>query len=274
MTTRTVYIRRRPNNTKLPDELYYEATRKIGGSYARGSNDVLRGLNPEEEEKYLPEILGVGPKEPGWRKAKQDFWSDISVTVASGEGTKLDISLDSHDEPVNLNDWLIWKFIQKHVDVANSEEELSDNFQCKYFIYDPKKNQEVNVANMKQQKAATIEFLKISDNTAKMQQILRLLGYDTRLLSDDKPETAELELKKFVDKTPQRFLEVASDENLEMKSFLEECVSNNVIEKIGNVYLDGDQVLGNSLKEAVLWLNDKAHSKTLTVLKSRLEQAL
>lgn len=271
MSSRTVYLRRRKNYTKLPDDLYYEANRKIGSSFRSGSRDVLRGLTPEEEDKYLPEILGVGPSEPGYRAAKQNFWADMSITVESGEGTRLEVGIDARNEPINLSDWITWKFAGKHSDVAANEEAVNDS-QCKYFLHDPQAKQLVDADARRYRKLAQTAFIQMGDDNAKMRQVLRLLGFDTRMLTPEL-EAAELALEKFVDKMPKEFLEIVSDTNLEMKAFLEEAVSARVIEKLGNIYMDGDQVLGHTMKEAVAYLTDPVQSKTLTVLKARLEQS-
>ena len=44
-----------------------------------------------------------------------------------------------------------------------------------------------------------------------------------------------------------------------------------MLRQVGNTYLNGDEPLGDSLEEAVLYLKDKKNSSIYTTLKARLK---
>jgi len=45
-----------------------------------------------------------------------------------------------------------------------------------------------------------------------------------------------------------------------------------VLRKVGNTYLNGEESLGDSEEEAVLFLDNKANSDVLVTLKAKLKQ--
>ena len=48
-----------------------EGNWKIGASIK--NNDVCRGLTFDEEERYLPQLLGVQPKNDNWQKETTNY---------------------------------------------------------------------------------------------------------------------------------------------------------------------------------------------------------
>ena len=82
----------------------------------------------------------------------------------------------------------------------------------------------------------------------------------------------ELFLEGMVEENPLNFYNIATSKNLELQAFIEECLTADVLRKIGNSLLLGDEKIGDSMEEAVLFLKDKKNSSTLTTLKARVQQ--
>ena len=69
-----------------------------------------------------------------------------------------------------------------------------------------------------------------------------------------------------------KFLKIAKDKNLEVKAEIEEMVTASVLRKIGNQIIFIDEVLGDTLDDAVVFLKDKKNSGTLTILRAKLKE--
>ena len=52
---------------------------------------------------------------------------------------------------------------------------------------------------------------------------------------------------------------------------INECISKEILRKVGNAIFNADENIGNSMDEAVLYLKDKQNSGVYTMLKARLE---
>lgn len=266
MSSHIVTLQRRPNSTNLPDDIYLESKRKIGSVFTAGG-DVVRGLSLAEQKALLPEIIGVSPTDVSFTRAVKDFYVNFSIDVPKG-GVDLEVGVDNDGTPYNLLDYIKYKFVLAHPYVAKTEEELSGSKRLKYFIQDKNKELIEASVNLQVRKKAYKEFIKISEDEAKMDLVLRVYG--------ERPEKMdikekELTLESMQEEDPDRFLEVALDKDLEMVSLINECLSKEILRKVGNSILDGDSVLGDSMEETILFLKDKKNSGTLTSVKAKIK---
>ena len=81
----------------------------------------------------------------------------------------------------------------------------------------------------------------------------------------------EITLEGEVEGDPTQFLQYALDKNLEHQAFVNDCLTREVLRKVGNTILNGDVSLGDSMEEAILFIKDKKNSDVLTTLKARLK---
>ena len=88
-------------------------------------------------------------------------------------------------------------------------------------------------------------------------------------MTEEQIENSLYELKN---SNPSKFTRIAMDKNLELKSEIEEMVSTGVLRKIGNQVIFIDEVIGDTLEEAVIHLKDKKNSGKLTILRSKLKE--
>ena len=97
-----------------------------------------------------------------------------------------------------------------------------------------------------------------------------------RLVSSANPSKMSIEqventLYEIKNKNPKKFLKIAQDKNLELKSEIEEMVTAGVLRKIGNQVVFIDEILGDTLDDAVAHLKDKKNSSKLTILRSKFK---
>ena len=88
-------------------------------------------------------------------------------------------------------------------------------------------------------------------------------------MTEEQVENALYEIK---DKTPKKFLRIATDKHLELKAEIEEMVSAGVLRKIGNQVIFIDEVLGDTIDDTVVYLKDKKNSGKLTILRAKLKE--
>ncbi len=264
--SRVVYIRRRDTNTNIPKHVYAESKRKIGSCFTQ-SGDIIKGLSFSEEQKLLPSVLGMSHDNVNFFKAVKDFYTELTVEVALGKGTPLEVELDPQGNPTNLMDYIRYKFCLAHPYVSQHQDELKSKH--KYFIYDTKSEEDKNYSALEMRKTAYKEFIKLTAKEDKMDHVLRVLGIDPRSLSS---EQKEMKLESSLESEPEAFFEVVTDKHLEDRAFVEQCISTGVIRKVGNTLLNGDENLGDSMEECILFIRDKKNSGVLVTLKARLKE--
>lgn len=259
---KTVFIYRRPNTTNLPDDVYTEAKRRIGSVYLKGG-DILKGLTIAEQKKWLPEVLGMSPGEPGWNKVVNQFYANLTVDVPT-EGVTLDISTDEEGNPINVMDYIKFRFCEKHPHVSTDEA----GSKGRYFISDPQKEKAAAVADTRQRKEAYKHLITLSDDVEKATLVLKAAGIRTQGLDE---QAIELELEDLLEEDYSEFIRIATDKNLEKVALVWDCVEAGVLRKAGNTFLFGDEVLGDDMESAIRFLNAKKNSETLLNIKSKLK---
>lgn len=266
MSSRKINIRRRITNSKIKNDVYNGTTTAIGAVFDR-SGRTITGLTPEEERKIMPKILGIDHKDTHFEKLVQEYFQNLVIRVVWENPYELEIGLDEDGMPFVPVDYVKYKFA-----IANKNEVAANKGEAKgakrFYIEDPNIETENKHKLLKLKKEAFKEFYKLTDNTKKIDMIMAVLGFDIRKLNE---QEKDLQIEEFINKNPQRFIEVATDKNLEIKAFVEDCITSEVITKIGDKYLDGDIVLGSSMDEAILFLKDKQNSDVFVKLKARLE---
>ena len=261
-----ITIMRRPNATNLPDDIYTEAKRRIGSVFT-GSGDIIRGLTFAEQKKLLPEILGMDSTDPSFGRAAKEFYLNLTVEVPMG-GVDLEIGLDEEGYPLNLMDFVRYKFALAHPYVVAEESELSASKKHQYYISDTRRELKEAKLGLDIRKNAYKEYIKLTDSSDRMNQVLFVYGFKPDTM---KNEEKELQLEELLEDNPQYFMDVVGDKNLEMVALINQCLTNEVIRKVGNTILDGDVSLGDSMEEAVVFLKDKKNSNVLTSMKAKLK---
>jgi len=263
-----VILRRKELMNHLPKEVRVSAKTKLGSIYL--GRQPLRGVEGKEEEKLLTGVLDVKPGHDDWPRQSKKFWSEMNISVPF-EGVTLDISTDEDGNPFNKEDYMKYKFAVKHPQVALNKNDM--NSKHRFYIHDTtrdliKKNNEIQV-----RKDADKEFIKVTADDKKMTRILRLLTTDR---NPDKMTLLQKEntLYDIKNSNPKRFFKIATDKNLEVKAEIEELVSAGVLRRIGNQVVYLDEVIGEDLDDAVVYLKNKKNSGTLTILRVKLKEAI
>jgi len=119
-------------------------------------------------------------------------------------------------------------------------------------------------------KDADKEFIKLSSSPKNMKRVLRLLSnVNPDRMTEDQIENSLYELKN---SNPKKFVRITTDKNLELKAEIEEMVTAGVLRKIGNQIIYIDEVLGENMDNAVVYLKDKKNSGKLTVMRAKLKE--
>ena len=73
------------------EEILMNTNVYVGGSL-NSSGEVLRGLSPDEERKFLPTIIATADNSPNWEQKVESYWNNIRVPVPYGrKGKELEI---------------------------------------------------------------------------------------------------------------------------------------------------------------------------------------
>ncbi len=262
-----VIIRRKEVLNHLPQEIRAGAKISIGSIYV--GRQPLKGVEGEEANKLLSGILDVPPGHPDWPKQVKNFWASMTVKVPF-EGKELDIAVDEDGNPHNVIDYVTYKWCKKHRQVADTKEEMEKVSGKKFYIYDPQRDLLKKSAKVKVQKEADKEFIKASTDAAKMKRLLRLLskGSNPEKLSNLEVENNLYDIKS---REPVKFLKLVLDKDLDLRAEIEEMASKDVLRKIGNQYIYGDETIGENITDTIVYFKNKKNSGSVNAIRAQLK---
>ena len=261
-----VYIRRKEQNGYLPKEVLATARVSIGSIFV--GRQPLKGLNDEEAKQYMRPLIDVPPDHPDWPRLEKEFWANMRVKIPF-EGVELDISLDDNELPINPMDYVTYRWCKVHRQVAGSKEEMEKDSRKKFYIYDPEGDLIKQNTKIKLKKDADKEFIKISSDLDKMRRVLRVLTKS----NPDKLNDLEVENRLYSakDSSPDKFLRVSLDKNLDTKAEIEELIEAGVLRKIGNQVIYGDDTIGEDMTDTVVYFNNKKNSGAVNAMRAQLK---
>lgn len=266
MNIKQVSLRRKEIKAQLPPKVIADSKRYLAS--VMSGRGPLKGVEGDEEKKLLGDYLGIDPYEKGWNDISTRFWAELRVEVPI-DGTILDISTDSENNPLNSRDYLIFKWAQRHPEVTDSKQKMLNDPQKSFYVHDPDKelSNESQAVNLRME--AYKEFARISGKK-KADLVLRILA-------DRNPDTMstdqkQIVLEKMLNDAPEKFIKVATDKNLEIHGEIEEMISAGVLRKVANKVYFIDEKIGESTDEAILFFKDAKNSSTLITLRGKLEE--
>lgn len=264
---RTIIIRRKEVLNHLPKEIRAGAKVKIGSIFV--NRLPLKGVEGEEEAKFLKDLIDVPPTHQEWPAKTKDFWSSLSITVPF-EGVELNIETTKDGMPINPIDFIKYKWALKHRHVAMSEEEMKVTPDKRFYIYDPqkdllKKNNKVQI-----KKEADKEFIKLTGDFKLMRTLLRVLSKgNPDNLTDMEVENQLYDVK---DSDPERFLKYCKDDTLEIRSEILEMIEVGVLRRIGNQIIYQDATLGENMTDTIIYFKNKKNSGAVNAMRAQLKE--
>lgn len=264
---REIQIRRRETKSHLPPPVVANSKKVLASIYS--GQGPLRGVDEEEEKTLLSEYLGVSQDDRDFSKIARNFWADLRVEIPS-DGKVLNVTVHN-DKPVNIYDYLVYKWAVRHKYVGKDREDMLSSPHKMFYVYDPDVELRHQNQKVKLKRKAYEQFIKMSEDNNKLDLVITVI-------TDSNPDDMNLEQKQnyvdqLIESDPGKFVSVITDKNLELKALISELVSLNIINKMSNQYWWIDEKIGDDIEEAVLYFKDKKNSETINRLKAKLQEA-
>lgn len=278
-----VVIKRRMVTSRLPetDTPQPSATgyvERIGSSFAGYQDPRQLGrvvLTREQEVAWLPELVGVAPTHNEWDKILDAYWANLSVPVPF-EGLTLNTSIIFQDEndtmgkPESVADYILWKYCLRYAAVANSFEDVASSPRIRFYLWSDTEDRNARTNERKVKDSAYLKRLEIEKEDEVVVAILMLANMKV-------PKTINerlLSLADYQETAPAKFLELANDQNLLIKNFIERAVRAGAVNRPINTtsIMYDNAVIGNNQLDAAQWLTLPANSQVYETIRQRVLQ--
>lgn len=242
------------------------------------------GLTFEEQRLLLPELLGIEASDKDFRRTVNRFFDEL-VTSVPKDGLQLQIGLEDDNlplsatnMPINIMDYIKYRHIKGHRDVAMNKPEAEKTYGKRFYINDPEKASAAAISLNDLEDEAAVIYMKYKDDAIKTDQILTMLGVNITHL---KHEEKILKLKGLSQKNFKlseadqkeafnKFIKVAQDKDLEYKYLIQEMIGAQYLKRVGNniLYAESGKIVGDNMEDAVLYFKNPKNSRELNLLKA------
>lgn len=242
-----VRIRHRDYGQRMPGapSRYPNCVDLLGVYYTR-TGRLHTGLIPEDE-KRLGEMLGLD------LRPFSEFWHTFRIPIKNET-----IVLRPDEDPM---DELKYLFLKNHKHVASSITDMTKPH-ARYYISIAEQEAEVSNTYNRIKRKAYKEFDKMSPEDIK--KALRVLGFKADNVSD---AVAEDRLTALIESNPQRFFDKwVNNETKHVEYLLKEAVAKSVVKKTKNIHSYGSVTLGNTMEDAIVYLNNPENTDIKTAI--------
>lgn len=262
--------------TEEENKLIYADAIQPLGSYWDG-NGIGCGLELEEINILLPNILKVQATHPEFLQRVQNFFIDYEVRFDNREASSLELYISLQDDskplsesnlPINIDNYLQYRFLRSHPLVASSLD-IARYEGKRYVLTDELTEETAKRLKLDIEEKADTLFYGLKEDQAKAKRVALLLGIPvfgkthTDLLADIKQ-------KKNSDKTT--FIRILEDEHLELKAMIKQAEQKGILKVVSSTYFLAEEgtELGIGVDDTIKYLLSKEGKESYSILKARL----
>ena len=210
----------------------------------------------KEEETYYEELLGL-PK--GKLGRSSDWWGSLAIRLNMTKATEF--------PQEDLMNQIKYKVMLASSKVADSVMEKNKFPTAEFVIVDEEAVAKLEGINIDYEIEAYEEFLKTTSEEKR--GMLKLFG--KRGFDKSTDSLVKSTLGKILKENPKGFLDVIKDKKIKTRVFIEELLEAGIIKKKGNYFTNGDDPIGNSTDEVVLFFEDLKNQSVKMALTGKLK---
>lgn len=263
MENKTIVIKPISKNRFSGINMYPKAVVTLSTEYA-ADGTYKTGLSKEEEIKLEEQLMlpkGTLSKAP-IDKDGTNFWAELQIRIS--------------DKGLNLNtelplDFIKYKVLKQSSKVCNSIIEKVKYPNADFMIHDLEEAAKAEEIEIDLELEA---FEKLMETSSKEKKGLLKLYGKYRGLETASDSLIKTTLAKEVKKDPKRFINIISDKNLKTRILIGDLIEHRIIVKKGNYFTNGDEPIGNTDTEVVMYLDDPKNSAIKAALKGKLDSVI
>lgn len=206
-----------------------------------GARWSVRGLPTDEKRKVYIDPLTA--EERAWYESDESGMglqkNDLSVLKVPCWWNKFEISIDRNGMNLNLmdtTDYLRYKFLLVQPQIAPSWGERFERAEYKFALVDSKTEQNEKLKLRDKKKRSERAFGKMEDSMDRMKAFLTIYNEKHRKGKLPEAPTQEFliaEIERVLEENINGFLEIAEDEDLDIKSLIFKAVDRGAVIKEG-----------------------------------------
>lgn len=273
-------------NTQVADWMSL-SNKNIGPYFQSNSTKIIgSGLTLPEQKLLMPHIIRIVPTDVSFPIKVYEYFNELVTKVPFSGGKTFQIGLIKDNDkpvgeenmPIDIEDYIRWRHAKNHPWVAGSYSDAKGNQLKFFYMDDPEATLKEDTDKLVLQDKADTLWLGMKDQADKVSMMLTLMGGDPREYAGlrNAEQRMRNDLRSRINKNVSLFISLHEDSKFETKYWLKAMLNANVVKKLGNAYIYGDNKtpLGYSEDESILFLENPNNADTLLLLKGMAQDVL
>ena len=199
---------------------------------------------------------------------------DTAIDIRDGEVINLESTKYKYGRPVNIGDYLLWRYCLVYSDVANDIALVNKSGGIRFYIYDSIREKYKEKVQFETRNKATTLYVKLLEMPDKVENMLWVeKGVTTDVGRLDDMDKFRM-LENMSKANPASFINLYSDKNLDIKATIERMIHFNILKRLQNssvIVDENNDVIGNTMDEAIAFFkNDERNKAAITRFKAKL----
>lgn len=199
---------------------------------------------------------------------------DAAFALRDESVVNLEKSKYRYGRPINIADYLLWRYCLVYSDVANDIALVNKSGGIRFYIYDSVREQYKERIQFEIRNKATKIYVQLLDMPSKVTNMLWVEkggGVELSKLSASDKLTMLENLSRV---SPADFIKLFEDKNLDIKATIERMIHYNILKRLPNTNVivdENNDLIGNSMDEVIIFFKNTERNKAaITRFNARL----
>ena len=176
--------------------------------------------------------------------------------------------------PISVADYLLYRHCLVYRGVANDAKYMNKSSYIRFYLYSKEEIERDKRIKYDLERKAMKLYSAIVADKDRVEDVLFILGKGTEVMNAVDETDKQMMLLEQYKSEPGKFLEVASDKNLEKKGLIEKLIVNNVLRRLDNTEVivesvDASKVIGNNMNDAIAYFANSTNKAVVSELISK-----
>jgi hypothetical protein len=236
---------------------------EIGFTYK--DEESKRAIESVEEEIYN-RFNSASKKNPKER--------DAAIDLRDTELINLEKTKYKYGSPINLGNYLLWRYCLVYTDVANDIALVNKSGGIRFYIYDSLRERHKEKLQFEVRKQAMVLFVKLLEMPDKVENMLWVeKGANVDITKIDDMDRSRM-LENMSKANPASFIKLYSDVNLDIKATIERMIHFGILKRLPGTSVIVDEhndIIGNTMDDSIAFFkNEERNKAAITRFKAKL----
>ena len=228
-------------------------------------------------EKYITELAKANSL-----KTSEDLANYVMGHTKDEPNVKEEVRW-KYGNPINIEDYLIWRYVLNYRHVANSIEDVNKSPNIRFYLHTQEEKERIKKQEFKTKQGAINAYIKFLEKASKddINDVLSIISPSSvkDIVSNTDLEDKQAQIMEVVIATPTKFVDIIKDKNLKTKALIERLIAFNVLKRLPSSTVvvesaDPSVTIGNNMDECVSFMLNEKNSVKINELTAKYKSLM